>query len=136
MNRVPQNAQPAKTWLGCTGTAALKNWKGLALDTAGWAALVIFPEGSAATAIAGSVIGVTAIGVAAADSKEHPAIAATSGALAYVGKQGAAAEGMLKGSASALGHRIGLYGLIASSALDVGLSIRDFKNCMSGKGGD
>lgn len=82
--------------------AAWNNRKGLALDALGWVALAAFPEGSAGTAIVGSAIGLAAIGVAASDSGDHPALAAVSGSIAYVSKHGAVAEGLFHGAAAQL----------------------------------
>lgn len=92
---------------------------------AGFANLAL-PEGSAAVAIAGSVIGV--LGIASATHDRDVA----AGALAYTGKQAAAAEGLLRGAGSALGHSIGVRALIASSLYDAAKTAASYKKCMSG----
>ncbi len=125
----PQKVEP-KSRLGCLGSALWENKSGLALDTLGWVANFALPEGSAAVAIAGSVIGVAGVGAAVIDNK-GPADAATAGALAYTGKLGATAEGLLRGAGSALGHRVGFVALSASTAYDAAKTAVDYNKCMS-----
>ncbi len=130
----PQNNQtnPApKTRTQCATQAFGENWKSLGLDVLGWATNFAFPGGSAATAIAGSVIGVTGIGLAVADNA-GPRDAAVSGSLAYGGKLGATAEGLLRGAGSALSHRIGVGALTASTLYDAGKAIASYNRCMAG----
>ncbi|MBX9797044.1 RHS repeat-associated core domain-containing protein [Sphingomonas sp.] len=125
----PQKTQtkPAKTRTQCALEAAVENWQGLALDGAGWVATVLLPEGSAAVAIVGSAIGVTGIAVAVHD--RDPA----AGGIAYAGKQANAAEGMLRGAGSALGRRLGLGALAASTMLDLAKAVKAYNKCMAGE---
>jgi RHS repeat-associated protein len=128
----PQNTKPAqKSRLSCLGSAIWENKTGLLLDTAGWVANFTLPRGSAAVAIAGSTIGVIGIGSAVVDNK-GPVDAGVAGTLAYTGKMGATAEGMMRGAGSALGHRIGYAALAASSAYDVEKTVVEYSQCMSG----
>lgn len=130
----PQNNQPKpapKSRTECAAQAFGENWKSLGLDALGWAANFAFPGGSAATVIAGSVIGVTGIGLAVADNA-GPGDAAVSGSLAYGGKLGATAEGLLRGAGSALGHRIGVGALTASTLYDAGKAVASYNRCMAG----
>jgi hypothetical protein len=122
-----QDKKPAKSKTQCALDAAGENWQGLALDGAGWIANFALPEGSAAVAIVGSVIGVTGIAVATHDRD----IAA--GGIAYAGKQASAAEGFLRGAGSALGHRIGIGALTASTLLDAAKVAKAYNKCMAGE---
>ena len=120
-------AKPAKTRAQCATAALGENYQGLGLDALGVAATLFLPEGSAATAIAGSVIGLLGIASATQD-RDIPA-----GALAYTGKQAAASEGLLGGAGSALAHRIGVGALAASSAYDVAKTTAAYNNCLAGE---
>ncbi len=126
----PQKMQ-TKSRTQCALDALGENWKGLGLDVLGFAATAAFPGGSAAIAIAGSVIGVTGFGLAFAGN-HGPADAALSGSLALTGKYAAGAEGILRGAGSALGHRIGLGALTASTLYDAGKTALSYNKCRSG----
>lgn len=105
---------PAKSAWSCAGAGLWENKIGLIPDGLGWAANAALPEDSAAVAIVGSAIGVAGVGAAIADNKGF-VDSAVAGTFAYTGKLGATAEGMLRCAGSALGHRIGVRALIASS---------------------
>jgi RHS repeat-associated protein len=121
----PPPKKPTKTQ--CIQEAAAKNWFGLALDTGAWIATGLFPQGSAAASIAGATIGTAGIGGAVAD-RDVPA-----GAVAYLGKQAAVAEGLFRGPSAQLAHRIGIRALTASTLYDLGKLAKDFSNCMRGQ---
>lgn len=127
MPQSDQNKKPAKTRTQCALEAAGENWQGFALDGAGWIANFALPEGSAAVAVVGSVIGVTGIAVATHDRD------VAAGGIAYAGKQAAAAEGLLRGAGSALGHRIGIGALTASTLLDAAKTAKAYNKCMAGE---
>ena len=112
----------------CAAAALGKNWKGLALDTAGWAANIALPEASVPATVAGAVIGAAGIGVAIADNN-GPADAAASGAVAYSGKQAAIAEGLMRGAAGQVARRIGFIALTASTLYDLGKTGSAFNDC-------
>jgi len=127
------NNQPQQSKLACFGSALAENKTGLILDSVGILATLAVPEGSAATAVVGSVIGGAGIVGAFADNR-GPADAAVTGMLAYTGKQTAIAESILRGSGAALAHRIGVRALAASTLYDIGKTIASYnEKCPIGK---
>lgn len=131
---LPQSNQdkPDPSKFDCAKQALASNWKGLALDAAGWAVNFAFPEAPVATAIAGSIIGLAGIEQAVSNNN-GTADGLVSGSIAYTGKQAAVAEGLMRGAGSALSHRIGVGALTASSLYDVAKTVTAYNQCMAGK---
>ena len=127
---LPQKTQPNKpkpTRSGCLAYASDRNGLGLLLDGAGALATAALPEASAASAIAGLVIGSVGVGAAVHDKD------AVAGGIAYGGRQAAVAEGLFRGAATEVAHRIGVRALIASSLYDAGKFLKDYNDCLAGK---
>jgi hypothetical protein len=133
----PKSAPPPKSvnsFWNCAGQALGNNWKGLGLDAVGWAANLALPEGSAAMAVTGSLLGVAGIGVAVADNRGR-GDALVSGSLAYTGKEAAVFEGALRGAASQVASRVGIGALALSTGYDLAKTGMAYNACMTGSSG-
>jgi RHS repeat-associated protein len=125
-------AEERRDRFGCGLQALRENGLSIALDTAGWSVVgvsLLVPIAPTAVVVAGVAIGTAGVIAGLSNLGSDPMNGSLSAGGSYIGRNAAAAEGLLRGGGVAVARRVGTIALLGSTINTARTTITSYEDC-------